>query len=112
MSAQNASVERLQQDETAGVGVRALVGASWGFFASPTLTTASAKDAGHRAAEIAKASGLVAGPAAQPGRCRRQRARSGSWSSECLEDPLSVPLSEKGDLLVAVTAAMHRPGSS
>ncbi len=110
MSAQNAVVERLQQDETAGVGVRALVGASWGFFASPTLSTASAKDAGHRAAEIARASGLVSGPDLNLADAGGNGPKVASWSSECLEDPLSVPLSEKGDLLVAVTAAMHQAG--
>src|ERR1700710_1171505 len=62
MSAQNAVVERLQQDETAGLGVRALVGSSWGFFATPTLTRVSAENAGRRAVETARASGLVSGP--------------------------------------------------
>ena len=35
MRAQNQVVESLRQDESAGVGVRALIGSSWGFFATP-----------------------------------------------------------------------------
>jgi TldD protein len=34
-----------------------------------------------------------------------------SWASSCEIDPLSVPLSDKGDLLVRATAAMHAAGA-
>ena len=37
MSARNGAVEALDQGETVGIGVRALVGSSWGFFATPHL---------------------------------------------------------------------------
>ena len=110
MSAQNAVIER-SQDETAGVGVRALVGSSWGFFATPTLTRASAAEAGRKAVETARASGLVAGPDLALAAAGGSGALVASWSSECQEDPLSVPLSEKGDLLVGVTQAMPRQGA-
>ena len=56
MAAQNGVVERLQQDETAGVGVRALVGSSWGFFATPHADRAPAAEAGRRAVETPRAS--------------------------------------------------------
>jgi TldD protein len=110
MSAQNAVVERLAQDESAGLGVRALVGSSWGFFATPTLTMASAGDTGRRAVDIARASGIVAGPTLSLADAGGGGPKVASWSSACDEDPLSVPLSEKGDLLVAITAAMHDAG--
>jgi TldD protein len=110
MAAQNAVVERLQQDERAGLGVRALVGSSWGFFATPTLTRTSVEDAGRRAAEIAKASGLVAGAALSLAAAGGDGPKVATWSSGCDEDPLSVPLSEKGDLMVAVTKTMHDAG--
>ena len=35
----------------------------------------------------------------------------GSWASECLIDPLSVPLSDKGDLLTSATAEMRKQGA-
>jgi hypothetical protein len=46
----------------AGLGVRALIGSSWGFFAVAEPSEASARQAGFDAAEIAKASALVPGP--------------------------------------------------
>jgi TldD protein len=64
MSARNGEIEELNQDEDAGVGVRALFGSSWGFFAVPDLSVAAARRAGARAAEIALASSRVPGPAA------------------------------------------------
>jgi TldD protein len=107
MAARNGAVEELTQQETAGIGVRALVGSSWGFYALPDLESAAARRTGERAAEIARASALVPGPAAMI----PAAAEVGSWASECLEDPLSVPLSEKGDLLVGATSEMRKQGA-
>src|SRR5947207_13791034 len=100
MTAQNGEIEALNQDEDAGLGVRARVGSGWGFFAVPDLDPAAVRRAGERAAAIAVASASVAGPAAD---LVPAPADTGSWASECVVDPLAVPLSDKGDLLVAVT---------
>src|SRR4051794_11540720 len=91
MSAQNGIVEGLSQSEGSGVGVRALVGSSWGFFATPRLTTADAAAAGRRAADIARASTRVPGADVH---LADVEAVVGSWRSECQEDPFAVPLSE------------------
>jgi len=107
MTAQNSAVEGLQQSESAGVGVRALIGSSWGFFATPTLTAAAARSAGERAAQTAQASAQVAGPDLELAAAPVSQA---SWASGCVEDPLSVSLAEKGDLLVAATEAMRAIG--
>jgi TldD protein len=56
----NGRVESLEAGEAAGVGVRALVGSSWGFFATADLSRAGA--AGAQAAAIATASATVPGP--------------------------------------------------
>src|SRR5215471_9343916 len=61
MSALNGEIEDLTQAEDAGVGVRALVGSGWGFYAVPDLSAAAAWAAGARAATIAAASAQVAG---------------------------------------------------
>ncbi|TBL28679.1 TldD/PmbA family protein, partial [Verrucosispora sp. SN26_14.1] len=53
MTARNGEVEALTQDESIGLGVRALVGSSWGFHAVPEVSDATARDAGRRAARIA-----------------------------------------------------------
>jgi TldD protein len=108
MQARNGDIEELSQDEDAGVGVRALVGSGWGFFAVPELSPQAARRAGTRAAEIAAASATVAGRGAAlvPG-----TPTVASWASACEIDPLGVPLSEKGDLLVTATAAMRDAGA-
>src|ERR1700712_5083433 len=89
MSAQNGVVERLAQDETAGLGIRALVGSSWGFFATPALTREAVAAAGGRAADPARASGRVAGPELALAAAGGEGPLVASWSSPCDEDPLS-----------------------
>jgi TldD protein len=108
MAAQNGEIEGLRQDETAGVGIRALIGSSWGFFATAELTMAAAGRAGRVAAQTAAASALVPGPDLQLAPVDAVQAH---WESRCDEDPLSVALTEKGDLLVAVTLAATMAGA-
>jgi TldD protein len=108
MSARDGEIEELVQNEDAGLGVRALVGSSWGFFAVPELADAAARSAGARATEIAKASARVPGPAAD---LVPVAPAVGSWASECAVDPLAVPLSDKGDLLVHATKAIRDGGA-
>ena len=107
MSAQNGVVEQLRQGERAGVGVRALIGSSWGFAATPELSDPAVRAAGARAAETARASARVPGP---PLELAPVPAVTDHWESGCAEDPLGVPLSVKGDLLVEVTGVMHQAG--
>jgi TldD protein len=108
MSARNGEIEDVGQYEDAGIGVRALVGSGWGFFAAPELSGAAARAAGVRAAEIAEASARVAGRAAD---LVPVPVSTGSWASACAVDPLGVPLSTKGDLLVHATKAMVDGGA-
>ena len=108
MSARNGDIEELVQDEDAGVGVRALVGSSWGFFATPDLSGAAARAAGSRATAIARASAAVPGP---PADLVPVAPATGSWASPCQVDPLGVPLAVKGDLLVRATRTMREHGA-
>ena len=108
MTARDGDVEDLSSTESAGLGVRALVGSSWGFYAVPDLSDPAARAAGRRAAEIAAASAMVPGP---PIELVPAGAGEGSWASSCEIDPLSVPLSTKGDLLVRATAAAKEAGA-
>ncbi|HEX7746881.1 MAG TPA: TldD/PmbA family protein [Micromonosporaceae bacterium] len=108
MSARNGEIEDLSQDEDAGIGVRVLVGSSWGFFAVPDLSDGAARSAGRRAAEIAAASARVPGPEAD---LVPVPAATGSWASPYQVDPLGVPLSDKGDLLVHTTKTMADAGA-
>ncbi|SBT47295.1 TldD/PmbA family protein [Micromonospora auratinigra] len=108
MSARNGDIEELTQDESIGLGVRALVGSSWGFHAVPELSEAAARDAGRRAAATATASARVPGP---PVDLVPVPAAVASWASGCEVDPLGVPLSDKGDLLVRATGTMREHGA-
>ncbi|MDT5036850.1 MAG: hypothetical protein QOE03_2035 [Micromonosporaceae bacterium] len=108
MTASNGEIEELNFDESAGLGVRALVGSSWGFFAVPDESGAAARRAGTRATAIARASAAVPGPAVD---LVAVTASVGSWASPCEIDPLSVPLAEKGDLLASATAEAHAHGA-
>lgn len=108
MSARNGEIEELTQDESIGLGVRALVGSSWGFHAVPDLSDAAARDAGRRAARTATASARVPGPAVD---LVPTEAATASWASPCTVDPLGVPLSSKGDLLVGATRTMAEHGA-
>ncbi|KAB1906225.1 TldD/PmbA family protein [Micromonospora tulbaghiae] len=108
MSARNGDIEELSQDESVGLGVRALVGSGWGFHAVPDLSDAAARGAGRRAAAIAAASARVPGP---PIDLVPVEATVASWASDCVVDPLGVPLSDKGDLLVRATATMREHGA-
>jgi len=54
LHARNGVLEALRQSESAGVGVRALIGSSWGFMAVAEPSELTARQAGFDAAEIAK----------------------------------------------------------
>jgi TldD protein len=108
MSAKNRVVEDLTQTESAGIGVRALIGSSWGFQATPELTAAAARRAGERAAAVARASARVAGP---PLVLAPAPVVEASWSNTWAEHPLDdVSLGERADLLVDVTGAIAAAG--
>jgi TldD protein len=108
MEARNRVVEDLTQTENAGIGVRALIGSSWGFQATPTLTAAAARGAGEGAAAVARASGRVAGP---PLDLAPAPVVEAEWSSIWEVHPLDdVSLAEKGDLLVDATGAANDAG--
>ncbi|BBH64693.1 peptidase C69 [Actinoplanes sp. OR16] len=108
MSARDGAVEDVGFDESAGLGVRALVGSGWGFFAVPDLSDSAARAAGRRAAEIAAASSSVAG---RPVDLVPAAPITASWASDCVIDPLGVSLADKGDLLVRATRAAKDAGA-
>jgi TldD protein len=102
LEALNETIESLGQAEQAGVGVRALIGSSWGFFATPELS--GGRRAGEEAAAIARASASVPGP---PMPLADVPVREDHYETPYREDPFKVSLSEKADLLIGVTATMR-----
>jgi TldD protein len=102
LEALNQTIESLEQSESAGVGVRALIGSSWGFFA--TADAEGARQAGESAAAIARASSTVPGP---PLALADVPVAEASYETPHDEDPFAVSLAEKADLIVGVTKTMQ-----
>ena len=102
LEALNETIESLEQSESAGVGVRALIGSSWGFFA--TAEPGEARRAGESAAAIARASSTVPGP---PLALADVPVVEAHYETPHDEDPFAVSLSEKADLVIGVTKAMQ-----
>ncbi|MFZ6004961.1 MAG: TldD/PmbA family protein [Actinomycetota bacterium] len=108
MSAKNRVVEDLTQTETAGIGVRALIGSSWGFQSTPELSVRAARRAGEQAAAVARASARVAGP---PLALAPTPVVHASWSNDWVVHPLDdVSVGQRADLLVEVTGAIADGG--
>jgi TldD protein len=108
MEARNRVVESLAQTENAGIGVRALIGSSWGFQATPTFSGTAARAAGEGATAVARASARVPG---RPLELAPSPVVEADWSSTWQVHPLDdVSLAEKGDLLVAATGAANDAG--
>lgn len=103
LEARDGDLERLDRDERAGVGIRALIGSSWGFFATNDLDRHRAAEAGAEAAEIARASAVAAGDDLHLADVPVHEDR---YETPCEQDPSEVPISEKADLLVGVTREM------
>ncbi len=108
LRAQDGVLEDLTQGESAGLGVRALMGAGWGHAATPQLRDRDVRRAGEQAAEAARAAASVPGRVAE---LLPEPAVVGEWESSYDEDPMSVPLDEKAALLIGVTAAMKAAGA-
>lgn len=108
LDARDGDVHESGRHDDHGIGVRALVGSGWGFFATPDLDDAAVADAGRRAADIAAASALVAGTDVD---LLEMEPVVGSWTSPAEVDAFSVPTSRKADLLVAATDALREHGA-
>ncbi|MBU1226999.1 MAG: TldD/PmbA family protein [Actinobacteria bacterium] len=100
----NQQLQSVDRAETIGVGVRALIGSSWGFYATAELTDAAARAAGMRAAAVAKASALVSGP---PLDLADVPVTEAFWETPHIEHWADVSLSEKVDMLVGITGTMQ-----
>jgi TldD protein len=104
LNAQNGALESVVNGLDAGVGVRALVGSSWGFAATSELTDAAAGRAGAEATATAKASALVAGAGLQLADVAVVEDR---YETPYQHDPFAVDLDDKVAVVVEATRTMH-----
>jgi TldD protein len=98
----NQRVERLDDTETEGIGVRVLVGGAWGFACDRRLDNQGAEAAAHNACAFAKAA---------PGGHRRELAAvepaQGEFRTVVQRDPFAVPLADKVDLCLRAERALE-----
>ena len=110
LAVKNGQVEGLSQVESAGLGVRVLVGQGWGFAATRELRPAAVEAAAALAVEIARASATVPGPPIDLGPAVASR---GVYTTPLSVDPFTVSVEDKLGLLLAAEAAMARvPGAT
>ncbi|HEY7018814.1 MAG TPA: DNA gyrase modulator, partial [Gaiellaceae bacterium] len=98
----NHRVERLDDTETEGIGVRVLVDGAWGFACDRRLDNDGAEAAARKATAFARAA---------PGGHRRALApvepASGEFRTAYERDPLDVPLGEKVELCLRAEGALQ-----
>ena len=106
--AEHKQVKSISLSETAGLGVRVLIHGSWGFAATPHLTTAHLKHSVHQAIAIAKASATIN---RQPIHLVATKPVRATHRSYWQVDPFEVPLSKKLDYLLWATSSLLGPKS-
>jgi TldD protein len=98
----NQRVERLDDSETEGIGVRVLVGGAWGFACDRRLDSEGAEAAAAKACAFAKAA---------PGGHRRElapvEAARGEFRTQVERDPFAVALADKVDLCLRAERALQ-----
>jgi TldD protein len=98
----NQRVERLDDAETEGIGVRVLVGGAWGFACDRRLDAGGAEAAARKACAFARAA---------PGGHSRALAplepASGEFRPKVERDPFAVPLADKVDLCLRAEQALR-----
>lgn len=108
LSARNGQLESLDDEDSLGVGIRALIGASWGFAATNDLTDRAVDDTGRQATLTARASARV--PGSGDLRLADVPVAEDHWETPVAEDPFAMPVSEPVDLVTSVSATMHAAG--
>jgi TldD protein len=94
--------------ESYGIGIRSLVGGSWGFAATSEMTKEGVVKAARESARIAKAARSAQ---RRPVELAPAPAVKGTWMTPVTRDPIDVPIEEKVALLFAANeAALKVPG--
>ena len=95
----------LEEDNSAGLGVRVLVDGAWGFACTSDPTPEAAQQAGREAVAVARASARVH---LAPVRLGPPVVSRGRYTGPCEIDPFSVSLEDKLSLLLAAEAGLQR----
>jgi TldD protein len=101
LATRNGAVERIDIQESDGIGVRVRVGGAWGFAATSSPTEAAANHALERALALAEAQ-----PLALAARLAPAAPAEGHWEGPCAQDPFALAIERKLDLLLAAESAL------
>ena len=104
VATKNGVVDSVSDAETAGIGVRVLVGGAWGFASDPRLTDEGARDAALRAVAFARAS---ASRARDPVVLSPVPAEQGEYRTPLERDAIAVPTAEKIELCLRAEEGMR-----
>jgi TldD protein len=96
------SVTGVNDSESYGIGIRALVGGSWGFASTSAMTKEGIGRAAQEAVRLAKAARAVQ---KRPVVLAPVTPVKGTWRTPVKRDPVDVPIEEKVALLLSANAA-------
>src|SRR6185295_10527578 len=101
-------IANVSGDEGYGLGVRVIAGGAWGFSAASQVVPAAAERAAQLAVEIARANAPLL---QRPVQLAPVKAAVDAWQTPLERNPFKIPLSQKSDLLLALTGALLKvPG--
>jgi TldD protein len=104
------AVQTVSGTESFGAGVRVLVNGTWGFAATPDVTTDALVQAAREAAAVARANAALQ---AEPVRLAPNRGwGSVQWRTPVRKNPFAIPVREKAEFLVGVGDAALAAGAS
>ena len=98
------SIKRIEDAETRGYGVRALIDGAWGFASSTDLTREGVASTAATAARVARASAKA--PKLRPAEMAREDAHVDTVVTPVGKDPFGIPHNEKAELLLAINDRM------
>ena len=105
ISTKNGEVGTLAEDESIGIGIRAIASGAWGFAATDRLTCEGVQACAAEAVAIAKASALAkrADVVLAP-----EKAFVDTWQNPFLKDPFRIPVERQIDVLLAADREMRK----
>jgi TldD protein len=109
LAVRDGRVERVATRESAGIGVRVLVGGAWGFAARSGNSEAEAMAATESALSVARAAATLA---RRPIALAEEEAQSGRFVTPVKEDPFAIPFGERLELCAAAEAAVRTAAGS
>jgi TldD protein len=105
LSTKNGEVGTLAENESLGLGIRALANGCWGFASSDVLTREGVQACAALAVAIARASALAKRADAH---MVPEKSHVDTWQNPYVKDPFRIPLERQLDLLFSADHAMRR----